>query len=280
MRRIVSLFSMLMLISVLALAQTRTVTGRVTDAQGKAVPFASVTVKGSTTGVSADENGNFSIQAAPSSTLVFSAAGFQTVEVNIGSQSTINANMTSSSAMTEVVVTALGQSRSKAKIGYSTATFNSENINRAAPVSAFDGLAGKVAGADISHVGGPGASTKVVLRGYGVIGGGNNQPLYVIDGVPLNDARFGADGNTDFGNAASDINPNDIESISVLKGTEAASLYGSQAKNGAIMITTKRGRSGKLKVDYNGSANFSTVGKLPEWQKQFGQGWGGTFILS
>src|SRR4051812_957619 len=219
MRRIVSVLSMLVLCSFMALAQTRTVTGRVTDAQGKAVPFASVTIKGTTTGVSADETGAFSIQASPNSVLVFSAAGFQSNEVNIGNQTTITASISSSSAMSEVVVTALGQSRSRAKVGYTTQTFNTEAINRAAPVSALEGLQGKVAGADISHVGGPGASTKVVLRGYGNIAGANNQPLYVIDGVPLNDARFGASGSSDFGNAASDINPNDIESITILKGT-------------------------------------------------------------
>ncbi|HWJ92378.1 MAG TPA: SusC/RagA family TonB-linked outer membrane protein [Flavisolibacter sp.] len=280
MRRIVSLLSMLVLCSIMALAQTRTVTGRVTDAQGKGVPFASVTIKGTTTGVSADETGAFSIQAAPNSVLVFSAAGFQPIEVNIGNQTTISATINNQSALTEVVVTALGQSRSRAKVGYTTQTFNTEAINRAAPVSALEGLQGKVAGADISHVGGPGASTKVVLRGYGNIAGANNQPLYVIDGVPLNDARFGASSVSDFGNAASDINPNDIETITILKGTAAASLYGSLARNGAIMITTKRGRAGKLRVDYNGSANFSQVGKLPEFQKTFGQGWGGTFILS
>lgn len=280
MRRIVSMFSMLMLISVFALAQTRTVTGRVTDAQGKGVPFASVTVKGTNTGVSADENGNFTIQAAPNSILVISAASFQSSEVNIGDNTNIQRELTSQSAMTEVVVTALGQSRSKAKVGYTTTTFNSENLNRAAPVSAVQGLQGKVAGADISTIGGPGASNKVVLRGYGNIAGATNQPLYVIDGVPLNDARFGASGNTDFGNSSGDINPNDIESITVLKGTAASSLYGSLARNGAIMITTKRGRSGKLKIEYNGSVNFSQVGMLPEWQKTFGQGWGGVFILS
>src|SRR5689334_16775863 len=110
MRRIVSLFSMLMLISVLALAQTRTVTGRVTDAQGKAIPFASVTVKGTNTGVSADEGGNFSISAAPNSVLVISAAGFQTSELNVGNQTTVNSSLASQSSLTEVVVTALGQS--------------------------------------------------------------------------------------------------------------------------------------------------------------------------
>ncbi|HYH14531.1 MAG TPA: SusC/RagA family TonB-linked outer membrane protein, partial [Flavisolibacter sp.] len=181
-----------------------------------------------------------------------------------------------------VVVTALGQTRSKSKVGYSANSFNSEAINRSAPVNVLDGLQGRIAGADISTTGGqPGSSTKVVLRGYGVLGDGN-QPLYVIDGVPLNDARLGSSssGGVDFGNGLNDINPNDIESITVLKGTAAASLYGSQAKNGAIMITTKRGRAGKLKVGFSSSFNISTVGKVPEYQTTFGQGWDGHFYSS
>ncbi|MEO6869176.1 MAG: SusC/RagA family TonB-linked outer membrane protein, partial [Ginsengibacter sp.] len=183
----------------------------------------------------------------------------------------------------EVVVTALGQTSKKAKLGYSTSTFNSETINRTANVSALDALSGKIAGAEISNTGGPGSSTKVILRGYGVIAGGSNQPLYVVDGVPLTDTRQGSSEiklttQHDFGNSASDINPNDIASITVLKGTAASSLYGSAARNGAIMITTKRGKAGKLHVDFAGSANFSKVGKLPTMQDQFGQGWNATFI--
>lgn len=266
-----------LMLFLMAWSQNRTVSGRVTDAQGKAVPYASVVIKGSTTGVSADENGNFTIQAPPNAVLVISAAGFQGAEINIGDRTTVNSTLTSQSALTEVVVTALGQTRSKTKVGYATSTFNSETITRAAPANALDALSGKIAGANISKTGGPGSSTKVVLRGYGVIG--NNQPLYVVDGIPLNDSRFGASDNVDFGNGLNDINPSDIESISVLKGTAASSLYGSNAKNGAIMITTKRGRSGKLKVEYNGSVNFSKVGKLPEMQSIFGQGWGGIFVL-
>ena len=280
MKKLLSLLAVLALFNVWTNAQTRTITGTVTDDKGSPLSFASIKVKNTTRGVSADQSGNFTIQAQTGDVLVVSAAGYRDAEITVTDQSTVSASLQSQGALSEVVVTALGQSRSKTKVGYSTATFNSETLNRSAPISAMDGLQGKVAGANISHVGGPGASTKVVLRGYGVIAGGNNQPLYVIDGVPLSDARFGASSNTDFGNAASDINPNDIESISILKGTAASSLYGSQAKNGAIMITTKRGRNGKLKVEYDGSMNFSKVGKLPEFQKIFGQGWGGVFILS
>jgi TonB-linked SusC/RagA family outer membrane protein len=279
MRKIASLLSMLMLLCASVFAQnSRRITGQVRDDTGP-VAFATVTETGAPNSVTSDVNGNFSITITGNQITV-TAVGHTAQTITV-SGATANVTLVRGEGqLTEVVVTALGQTRSRTKLGYSAATFNSETINRTAPVNPLDALQGKVAGADISHIGGPGASTKVVLRGYGVIAGGTNQPLYVVDGVPLSDARFGASSNTDFGNAAGDINPNDIESITILKGTEAASLYGSSAKNGAVMITTKRGRAGKLRIDYSGSANFSRVGKLPEFQKIFGQGWGGVFILS
>jgi TonB-linked SusC/RagA family outer membrane protein len=243
------------------------------------VPFATITETGTKNATKADENGNFTITVRQGSRLTITSSGFTSTTLTPGTGPQNISLATSTSTIQEVVVTALGQTRSKAKVGYSTQTFNTEAITRAAPVNALDALTGKIAGANISKTGGPGSSTKVVLRGYGVIGGGSNQPLYVVDGVPLNDARFGSNGNVDFGNGLNDINPNDIENITILKGTAAASLYGSNAKNGAVMITTKRGRSGKLKIDYAGSLNFSQVGKLPEMQSQFGQGWGGIFVL-
>jgi len=264
-------------------AQLRTVTGRVTTADGKGISYATVAVKGTSTSVAADENGNFSIQAPPNAVLQFSASGYTSSELNIGDQTTIESKLSAGGALTEVVVTALGQTRSKAKIGYATSSFNSEEINRSSPVNPMDALAGKVPGANISRLGGPNSSTKVILRGYGVIQGGDNQPLYVIDGIPMTDARFGEldldllpSEHYDFGQTLADLNPNDIESISVLKGTAATSIYGSQARNGAILITTKRGRGGKLKVEYAGSVNFSMVSKLPDLQESFGQGWDGT----
>lgn len=276
MKKIVSLLSVLVLISGLALAQTRTVSGVVRDPSGSPVPFATITQTGTNNAVKADANGVFTITVPENARLTITASGYQAQTVSAADA--INVTLAiNQQQLTEVVVTALGQTRSKTKVGYATSTFNSDAITRAAPSNALDALTGKIAGANISKTGGPGSSTKVVLRGYGVIG--NNQPLYVIDGVPLNDSRFGADNNVDFGNGLNDINPNDIESISILKGTAASSLYGSNAKNGAVMITTKRGRSGKLKVNYYGSVNFSQVGKLPEMQNVFGQGWGGIFVL-
>jgi TonB-linked SusC/RagA family outer membrane protein len=283
MRKSLLLLGALLLCTLWTFAQTRLLTGRIMDDQGQPVAFASVQVKKIHKGVSADPDGRFSIAVKAGDVLVISGTGFATKEVPVGDEPKIDITVSrKSTSLTEVVVTALGQTTSKAKLGYATQTFSTAAINKNGVTGALDGLEGKIAGADISNTGGPGQSTKVVLRGYGVIAGGNNQPLYVIDGVPMSDGQFaanmtGTDG-ADFGNGMTNVNPNDIESITVLKGTAASSLYGGLAKNGAIMITTKRGRAGKLRVEYSGSANFSKVGKLPDYQSEFGQGWGGTFI--
>jgi TonB-linked SusC/RagA family outer membrane protein len=270
-------------------AQTREITGAVTSAEdGSSIPGASVFVKGTTLGTVTGNDGKFSMKIPQSAkTLTVSFIGMTTVDVPITSQTNYLIKMKVAPVeISEVVVTALGQTTNKAKVGYSTQTFNKDAVSKDGAVTLMDALQGKVAGANISTLGGPGSSTKVVLRGYGIIGGGNNQPLYVIDGVPLNDQvldnSFSGNlgGYTDFGNAMTNVNPNDIESITILKGTAASSLYGSSAKNGAIMITTKRGEAGKLKIEYNGSMNWSTVGKLPDLQDAYGQGWNGTFILS
>lgn len=281
MRKFLTGLLALMFLCINAFSQTLEVTGRVTDANGAPVPKASIRIKGSKTGVSADNNGTFKISAKPGSTLVISAVGFREQEVAAAA----NVNISLSSAdnnLREVVVTALGASRSREKLGYSATTFRSDDINRTAPVSVLDGLQGKVAGADISNVGGqPGTSSKLVLRGYGAIAG-NNQALVVVDGIPFNNSRpgsssniFAGDKGVDFGNGLNDINPNDIESISFLKGAAATSLYGSRAQAGAVIITTKKGRSGKLKVDFNSSAVFSSIGKIPTFQNTWGQGWNG-----
>lgn len=270
-------------------AQTRQVTGTVTSSEdGSTIPGASVIVKGTTLGTVTGMDGKFTLKIPQNAnTLVVSFLGMTSVEVQVTSESNYSVKLKPAPvAINEVVVTALGQTTSKAKLGYSTATFNADAINKDGAVSLMDGISGKVAGANISNIGGPGSSTKVVLRGYGIIGGGNNQPLYIIDGVPLSDNRLTdipvgtLSFNTDLGNGMTNLNPNDVENISILKGTAATSLYGSSAKNGVIMITTKRGRSGKLKVEYNGSFNISEVGKLPDLESEFGQGWNGTFILS
>jgi TonB-linked SusC/RagA family outer membrane protein len=287
MRNFLSLF--LLFIGTFALAQAPLISGRIINAKGEPVSFATIKVKGAKTSVAADADGSFRIRANKGQTLLVTATNYSSIEVLIQNETELNVTMNvQQAALSEVVVTALGQSKSKAKIGYSTTSFNADAITRNSPVGMLDGLQGKIAGADISTVSGtPGGSTKVILRGFGVIGGGNNQPLYVVDGVPLSDGSVSvgtAGGNgpalSDYGNGMTDINPADIESLTVLKGTAASSLYGSQAKNGVILITTKKGKSGSMRVDFTSTFNVSQVGKLPDFQKQFGQGWGGTFILS
>ncbi len=195
------LFILLVLFSFSGFAQTTDMaTGKISNSRGEPVSFATIAVKGTKTTAVAEADGSFRIKAKPGQTLVVSAASYTTREFPL-SQLTGNdwILQPGQASLNEVVVVALGQSKSKAKVGYSTATFNTETINRASPVSMMDGLSGKVAGADISNVSGtPGGSTKVVLRGFGVIGGGNNQPLYIIDGIPLSDAIVntgGAGGN-------------------------------------------------------------------------------------
>jgi TonB-linked SusC/RagA family outer membrane protein len=280
-----------------AFAQSHVIAGKITNPKGEPVSFATIRVQGSKVSVAADADGSFKINASVGQTLVITAAGYKKTEVPVRGESVSMILNYNDESLSEVVVTALGQSQSKAKLGYSTSTFSTAAINKNAPVGMLDGLQGKVAGAEISNTGGPGAATKVILRGYGVFSGGSNQPLYVIDGVPLSDAQYQSNDNLifgtnpllygnnpftniqNYGNGMNDVNPNDIESITILKGTAASSLYGGLAKNGAIMITTKKGRAGKLKLEYSGSVNFSKVGKLPDYETEFGQGWGGVFVL-
>jgi TonB-linked SusC/RagA family outer membrane protein len=286
MRKFVFLFTMLLYLSIAAFSQNSPISGQVRTETGEPIPFATVRVKGSNVAVSADKNGNFSISAGPGATLVISSAGLQTQEIAVNNQSTIAAVLRNSTSLQEVVVTALGVTRGKEKLGYSASTFRTDDITRTAPVSPLDALQGKVAGADISTVGGqPGASSKIILRGYSSLQG-SNQALIIVDGVPFSNNRLAsgtrgnplllnAQGGQDFGNGLNDLNPNDIETITVLKGAAATSLYGSRAQNGVVLVTTKKGRAGQLRVDFNSSAVSSSVGRLPELQNVWGQGWNG-----
>jgi TonB-linked SusC/RagA family outer membrane protein len=293
MRKLVpSLF--LLFIALHTIAQNRTVTGTVTAREdGLPVPGVTVRLKGTNTGTQTDANGRYSIDVpATAATLEFSSIGYVTKEVEVGAVNNINVILeTDTRQLGEVVITALGVSRERKALGYSATTVGSEEITRASPANLVGGLEGKMAGVDISTTSGaPGGSTKVVLRGFSSIAG-NNQPLYVIDGVPVNNSRPGSaapsrsigdlEENFDFGNAANDINPTDIESVSILKGAGATSLYGSRGANGVILITTKKGKAGgAFKVDFASAASFSDVSVVPKYQDKFGQGWDGQFILS
>jgi TonB-linked SusC/RagA family outer membrane protein len=291
MKKIVQSFFMLMLITTLAFAQERTVTGTVTAKDdGLPIPGASVKLKGGAIATQTNANGAFSIKVTGNNpVLIISYIGNTSQEIRVGASNMVNATLApDNKQLGEVVVTALGISKAKKTLGFSTTTINNEELNRASVVSPLQGLMGKIAGASISTTSGsPGGSTKIILRGYSSITG-SSQPLFIVDGVPINNDRpgglvsgIGSLGyNYDFGNAANDINPDDIESITVLKGASSTNLYGSRGSNGVIVITTKRGKAGQFKVDFSSAASYTKISMVPQFQKKFGQGWDGTFIPS
>jgi TonB-linked SusC/RagA family outer membrane protein len=275
----------LLLYATCLFAQTRTITGKViTSKDNAAVSGATVSIKGTTQGVSTLSDGSFSIQAPPGRvTLQLSSVGFATQEINVDAgQNTVTINLTEDiRELGEVVITALGIERQAKTLTYATQRISGERLNEAKEVNVINALQGKIAGVTITkNATGPGSSSKVLLRGSRSITG-NNQPLYVIDGVPMdNSSREQASvtfGGRDGGDGIGMINADDIESINVLKGAAAAALYGSAGQNGAIIIETKRGRSGKVSIDLNSGAYFDRISVYPEFQYQYGQGDAGEF---
>lgn len=283
------LLGSLLLLSAQVYAQNREVTGTVTADDGSTLPGVNVSVKGTTRGVTSDLNGKYSISTSSDETLVYSFVGYVTQSIVVKAQTTIDVKLApDSQQLGEVVVTALGISREKKSIGYSTATVSSISITEGRNTSALDALNGRVPGLSVSTASGaPGASTVLNIRGFNSVTG-NNQPLYVVDGVPMNNrgntsSSNAANGNDDFnrsmdfGNQMNDINPNEIESITVLKGISASALYGSRAANGAILITTKKGKSGQTTIDFSSSFAQTQVLRVPHLQNTYGQGWSGLF---
>lgn len=269
------------------LAQT-TITGVVTGSEdGAPIPGAAVLVKGTTVGVTTDINGRYSLAVpANAEILQFSFVGMLTKEVTIGTQTVINVVLEPEIMDIEgVVVTALGVSREKKSLGYATQQVAGEDLNRVKTDNFINNLSGKAAGVQIRANNNMGGSTNVVIRGSSSLTG-NNQALFVVDGIPVNNANTNNIGQTsgrsgfDYGNAASDINPNDIESMSILKGAAATALYGSRAANGVIMITTKKGArvSGTKSVGVSLSSNITTgfidESTFPKYQKNYGAGYG------
>ncbi len=266
----------------LLFAQEKTVTGTVTDAYGFGVPDASVT-SSSGQEVFTDMDGNYSITANEGDVLTIEALGLDVSTVTVGASDIYNATLRESGAieLEGAVVTALGITRDKKSLGYATQEVSGETLS-AVPVSNFaDALSGEVAGLDIKSSGTMGGSSNMVVRGFNSLLG-NNQSLIVVDGTPINNDTFNSSdqrtgrGGFDYGNAASDINPNDIESVNVLKGAAATALYGSRGQNGVIMITTKKGKRGKgIGVEINSSITVGSVDNetLPKYQKQYGQGY-------
>jgi TonB-linked SusC/RagA family outer membrane protein len=267
----------------LTFAQERSVSGIVSDNAGMPLPGVSVLIKGTKNGTQSDFDGKYTVKAAPSDILVFSYVGMKTAEKS-ASSATVNIKLSSDATQLEsVVVTALGIKREKKSLGYSAQSVSADQVSTVPTGNFVNNLSGKVAGLSITQGTNFGGSTNVVLRGFKSILG-DNQALFVVDGVPIlnsnvnsTDQKTGR-GGFDYGNTASDINPNNIAEINVLKGAAATALYGSRAQNGAIIITTKKGKAkDDLSVEFSSSYTMSKVDEstFPKYQKEYGQGYQG-----
>ncbi len=251
------------------IAQNKTVTGTVTDASDDSpLPGANVLVQGTTTGAQTDFDGNYSIQASEGDVLIFTYIGMKSQTATVGSSDTINIFMAEdASQLDEVVVTALGITRKKKSLTYAAEIVSTEELTEARSLNVLDGISGKVSGISVTRTGGGvGAESKVLLRGNRSING-SSQPLYVVDGVPMN-------------SDISNISPDDIESITVLKGANAAALYGSRANNGVIVVTTKLGKIGgkAFSIDINTGYTMATPIYLNNFQNEYGQGFDGVYL--
>lgn len=229
--------------------QTTKVKGTVTDEQGEPLIGASIAIKGTSQGVITDFNGQFSIDASRNAALIVSYVGYRSEEVQVKGQSNLKIVLKEDSKIIdEVVVTALGIKRERKALGYSIGEVKGEELEKAKETNVINSLAGKIPGLVISQTaGGPSGSSRVIVRGSTEMTG-NNQPLYVVDGVPLDNSNYGSAGQYggyDLGDGISSINPDDIESMSVLKGPAASALYGSRASHGVILITTKKASTKK-----------------------------------
>lgn len=237
--------------------------------------------EGTTNGVVADAGGNYSLSVGEEATLVFSFVGYKTKHIPVREQQYMEVVLEEDVLFLDnVVVTALGIKRKEASLTYSVEQVDGEELNRVKDPNMINTLAGKVAGVQINKAAsGLGSSSKVLMRGIRSVVG-NNQPLYVIDGVPIlnsaNEQAFSAiggtadAGNRDGGDGISNLNPEDVESISILKGSPAAALYGSQAANGVILITTKKGNPDIRKISFSTSLMFDKAFCLPEFQNEYG----------
>ena len=285
MRKFLPVLLMVMLcLTQMAWAQDQMVTGRVTSGLNNApLPGVNISVQGTTRSTTTNAEGMYQLAVPGNATLIFSAVGFDRQEVAVGDRTRIDIAMgENAESLQEVVVTALGVTREKKSLGYATQEIKGSDVSTAKEANFLNSLSGKVSGVEIRRNNNLGASTNVVIRGFKSLTG-NNQALFVVDGVPIDNSNTNTASTTsgrggyDFGNAAADINPDDIENINVLKGAAATALYGSRAANGVVMITTKKGTVNKgmgvtINLGYTlGMVDNST---FPQYQKQYGGGYG------
>ncbi|MGO2356703.1 MAG: SusC/RagA family TonB-linked outer membrane protein [Mesonia sp.] len=242
-------------------AQEKTVSGTVTDDQGLPLPGVNIIIKGTSSGTQTDFDGIYNLEASNGSTLVFSYIGFETQEVTVGAASSYDVTMEAGNTLDEVVVTSFGIKRQKKQLSYQSEEVDAEQLNVVQPQNVAQGLTGKVAGLQINTTNnGVNPGTKIVLRGLRSISG-NSTALVVIDGSIASEGAFNA------------LNPNDVESVNILKGATAAVLYGSDAANGALVVTTKKGSTEKFKVAINSTTTFQEIAYMPEFQSEYGIGW-------
>ncbi|WP_020532021.1 SusC/RagA family TonB-linked outer membrane protein [Flexithrix dorotheae] len=268
-------------------AQDKEITGKIISSEdNEPLPGVSVIVKGTSSGTISDIDGNYRLNVPEGNDLiVFSYVGFETQEVQIGSQSVIDVTLLlDTKQLQEVVVTAIGLEANKQDLGYSIQQVDGDELTKSRETNMIAGLSGKVAGVQVTSSGGvPGSAAQIRIRGNKSIQG-SNSPLFVVDGVPIDNSSFNSadspedavgdlsSGGAQGSNRAIDINPNDIASMTVLKGPAATALYGIRASNGAIIITTKKGSKGKPRVSYNAYFTVDEVNKLPDLQTTYGQG--------
>ena len=286
-------FAVLLFVFFSSVSSAQNVTGKVSDEKGKPLPDITVSVKGTTTGTTTDAGGRFDIRAAANAVLVFSAAEFQTQELSVAGKTNFDIVLQASAqSMNEVVITALGIRKEARRLGYATTTVKSDELTVNRTPNLMNALQGKVAGVNIAGLGtGPAGTSKIRIRGQSSISGQNN-PLIVINGVPIDNTNFGTNptasgsvggdnaiavrggGNTsDGGDGLSSINPDDVESMTILKGAAAAALYGSRAKDGVIMITTKtRGKGKGIGLAYNVNYTNEKALDFTDYQYEYGQG--------
>jgi len=274
------------------IAQERAVSGKVTDAaNGDGLPGVTILIKGSNTASATDQNGNFKINVpANNAVLVFSYIGYTRKEIPV-TGITLNVSLTADNKqLSEVVITAYGIKQERKALGYSVQELSGEDLTRSKQPNIVNALQGKVAGVFIQSSGGaPGAGSSIIIRGITSLSPtANNQPLFVVDGIPISNETTtsnvlpsagsnssGSNEQFSFTNRAADINPDDIESLSVLKGPAATALYGLRAANGVIIITTKRGKNGAPSINFSSTAGLSNVVTYPEIQTTYGEGLGG-----
>ena len=286
MKKMLQLLIVLLTIiySIPIVAQQQVITGKITDAGNQALPGVNIVIQGTKNGTTSDFEGKYSISANATDVLIFSFIGYESQSITVGTQTNINVQMEEDiSQLSEVVISALGFEQKKDEMGSTASVVSSEDMVRSGESMLLNSLAAKASNVIVQRSNGdPGAGTTIRIRGANTISGSSN-PLIIVDGIPISNTTYygagneGRDGGTSQQSRLNDINPNDIETMQILKGASAAALWGSRAANGVIVITTKNGSSNKLNISYKGTYSVDKVNTRIPMQTTFGQGRNGSY---